>query len=700
MSSDTPLLNQPLSPDMGAAVVEYLRAIVALPDRGVVAGQAVCSALLALYGDGQRQGPINDVDVFFNVTPRHKHQIDPQLRVYWDRLAGGGMDTIDIDNDVDHGVYGTNILPERDIVGVKRLGKLNLIEMGKPFTTEELVSEFDFNLVSVGVDLDTGKMGWSSEFTSFLNDPKLESRNNRAQRTFVRALKKSREMPWLPSDLKQLAQNLVRFQMQCISESRPRIDVYADKLLDQHDPDRTFPRYAELTYSEDLGNYYPSRLLRGYIAGQPWSGSHDHPWGLPSESQLLALRAACETDDLESVKTLIGQGVPLNYPMNREDHTPLEVAARHGASRVFREVLAHLRPRFDEPDFMCAMWMATERGHVGILDAAHEAGFDLTTAPQKKNPLMALAGYHGQLATVEWLQAKGVPLSTRGMDGKNLVEMATLAPGGVPVLRNLLDRMQKRGTWNEEWKERLTKFALERRNVAGLVELASRGAQMPLPSQIIRSHWGGDDLSPLFTLMQRMGQTLQGFNEDGNDLIHAIVKAGASLDLLSYCDDVNAYNAYGKTALCGAAILDRHAIGQILIERGADLRGDPNPFVAAAQKNNWGFCLRMVANGLVPDEATVAAMKGFKNLLNGMAPEDLLSIPAAHAWAALGDKDGLLRCFESGFDPAQLDGRGRSVAQVAMLHGQEECASMARSRAARSVAEDLLQEMAALVEAP
>lgn len=234
-----------LTPEMGFEVLRVLGERQQLPATGFVAGQAVLSALLELYGDGIRKGPINDIDVFAEaeaVAP-DAHQAARLFR-----------STDGLRENLKDYVFG--VFRGYKIGRVEHHGLLNLVTIepgtrGGPVSLQTLVDGFDFNMVSVGVDPSSGQMKWSEGFERFWNGGPVELQEVAApQAALPRLLKKSKEMPWLNVDVDDLARDcMVIFSCW---KHQARIGIgYVSRppkymaMLDAMDPDRKFPRFEE-----------------------------------------------------------------------------------------------------------------------------------------------------------------------------------------------------------------------------------------------------------------------------------------------------------------------------------------------------------------------------------------------------------------------------------------------------------------------
>ena len=215
-----PLFDRPLSASMGRAVLDHLAALTPLPASGCVAGQSVMSALLALYPSEAHRGhagPIKDVDVFHGAQDR---LIESGFFEELALLDGAGLVPVSPLNDAQAkpGDYDRLFDFKLNIERVHLSGLLNLIEMapslplgGDAATMSDadrldtVLSEFDFSLVQVGVDLKTGALRWTPGFAAVARgEPVRVDDIGLAERTWMRYQKKRAQMPWLSWDDAQI----------------------------------------------------------------------------------------------------------------------------------------------------------------------------------------------------------------------------------------------------------------------------------------------------------------------------------------------------------------------------------------------------------------------------------------------------------------------------------------------------------------
>lgn len=202
---------------LGPAVLAHLRGMTRLPPKGLVAGQAVSSAvhdILGLSGGGI----YNDVDIFFN----HKDQTE--LATWWSTDApdcgqwtfkdapaqqflfasGAGEDG-----------YGHIAFEGVGLYRVKsshREGLLNLVaceymyhyEQDAAAIQQRLLMGFDLNCVQVGVNLETEELFCTRDFLEFLDTRQLRvCYLHTPNHTAIRFVKKLHELPNTFGDVPQ-----------------------------------------------------------------------------------------------------------------------------------------------------------------------------------------------------------------------------------------------------------------------------------------------------------------------------------------------------------------------------------------------------------------------------------------------------------------------------------------------------------------
>lgn len=198
--------------DAGERVLEHLVQVAELesiPSSGWIAGQAVATAIEALYLS-LREPFFNDIDHFVAECEVDASQARLGVGVVHEAVAD----------------YGQMVLSSRARYWVQSSSQQGLInrvsvvlannQQGIFENSEghlqaglELIDGFDFNCVQVGVDLVTRHLFWTSEFEQFIKTRQLEvvSMHTPAH-TAVRLLKKLDEQPDLWCDLSRVMASL------------------------------------------------------------------------------------------------------------------------------------------------------------------------------------------------------------------------------------------------------------------------------------------------------------------------------------------------------------------------------------------------------------------------------------------------------------------------------------------------------------
>ena len=192
-----------LQAGMGEDIVRHLRQFGPLPERGIVAGQAVASAILDLYGGGG--GVYNDIDVFRRVTSN-------PVRLRRDRASATvGLTTVGVQYSDDEYSGLSNFLDavrSYQVSSVTREGMLNYVncalprQLGRNLSAGRVIQSFDLNCVRVAVDLEANTLVWDRHFERFLHSRQLEiTAVHTPWHTFLRLLKKLEELPGVYADV-------------------------------------------------------------------------------------------------------------------------------------------------------------------------------------------------------------------------------------------------------------------------------------------------------------------------------------------------------------------------------------------------------------------------------------------------------------------------------------------------------------------
>lgn len=156
---------------MAHAILGHLGQYAALPNEGILAGQAVCSAILDLFGEGG--GVYNDIDIFIGADESKKAELEANRE---EEALALGMSVASFDE-----YDGVSLMNDTNytIDGTTRDGLLNYVWCTLPtrrskLTPTRVLMSFDINCVEVALDLATGKLYWTPAFASFAQNRQLE----------------------------------------------------------------------------------------------------------------------------------------------------------------------------------------------------------------------------------------------------------------------------------------------------------------------------------------------------------------------------------------------------------------------------------------------------------------------------------------------------------------------------------------------
>jgi len=191
-----------LQQGMGTQIVEKLRGFGDLPDEGIVAGQAVSSAIFDLFSpDSEGMVVYNDVDIFRVADAKDVDIAKEALRT---------LDTVKYHNFLVKNEYlSLKLYPESHykIVNSHRHGLINtiaftdLVTYSNISTSRAIIQGFDLNITQVGVDLATKELTWTPEFERFFYTRQLEISNLQTpNHTAMRWFKKREELPGVFGD--------------------------------------------------------------------------------------------------------------------------------------------------------------------------------------------------------------------------------------------------------------------------------------------------------------------------------------------------------------------------------------------------------------------------------------------------------------------------------------------------------------------
>lgn len=620
MSSKKTLLKEPLSAEMGESVVRYLKELYPdLPNQGYLAGQSVTSALLAIYGvDQEKKGPVNDLDVFVSdsdifesilatskMNLAHKNPLDKMLDEISDPDGPKETGQVEVRDAYD----GPFLTSSRGIVNVEKIGLLNLIQMGKIHSLDSLLKSFDFNLVSVGIDLESNRMEWIPHFESFIENGKAELIRNADLRSLVRALKKADEMPWIDMEIKPIALKIfINDLSNEINDVSAKIHPATKALLDKFDPNHEYPREEDYRFNSNLGMVYPVTLS---------IGNRKNTFGLPTEQNLSDFINACRyTGDVNVVRELVKDGFPVDMPLsstaqNEYVDRGIDFAMRYDQSDLFDffkksgQVMYFVRNNHD-------LHNAAALGAVKIIGRLIEQGtpVDINTNSDHKTPL-SLAAKHGEDAACAVLINSGA-----NIDGLTLNEFNKLERECADIPPPLHEAIS----------------ALKSSTVSLLI---SSGADVN-----VKCHFSGN------TALHVLAQT--------NEINDPVESNLITQSLIASKVNLNELNNQGETALYIATATMREYAQKSLLKNGADFRGGANksPLRHAARRARKLQCLILLAYGC-KSNASISNQVGaeiseFLSDRNDRISEtrQILDYPQIYAAISLNDGSVLLDILE------------------------------------------------------
>lgn len=182
-----------MNQQMAEPVLEFLSQKCKLPSSGILAGQALASAVMDLFGDGG--GVYNDIDVFRTDTPARLAEIAAQ----YEKLAIEMGVSLNIYDEYAE-LQNQQLSKSFSIIGSTRDGVLNEVWCDVPGSSTQLralavLGTFDLNCVEIALDLETKKLYWTHAFERFFNTRELELTSlTTPVRTLIRYAKKRKEL--------------------------------------------------------------------------------------------------------------------------------------------------------------------------------------------------------------------------------------------------------------------------------------------------------------------------------------------------------------------------------------------------------------------------------------------------------------------------------------------------------------------------
>lgn len=180
-----------------------------LPTSGVIAGQAVASAIYSIL-DIAHTGPYNDLDVFGTESelPQGIFNTNRYRPVYNRNNSDQSVEFYEGSFSCVAGVINVGSYSIEDSTVDPDNFKINYVKINVQNTKKttgfgkHILSGFDINCVQVGIDVRSEQVFWTPEFLEFLDKRKIEvSFYGTPMHTAVRLLKKKKALPWAKLDI-------------------------------------------------------------------------------------------------------------------------------------------------------------------------------------------------------------------------------------------------------------------------------------------------------------------------------------------------------------------------------------------------------------------------------------------------------------------------------------------------------------------
>lgn len=294
--------NIKLHPGMGTAVIDHLRQFGDLPRAGILAGQAVDSAITDLFGKGG--GVYNDLDIFRNAPTGVRQdaqnwatsmaaRADLELKI---RTGYGGME------------LAMDLVRTYVIKSVSRQDMLNTVHctmgegyMARRLTAPHVISGFDLNCTRVAVDLATGQLAWDKHYEEFLRSRQLRiAMMHTPWHTFLRLAKKAEELPGVYVDYEAAAQACIGVAnsnvLGLLEDHRAVSFLFGKKHLEQAQATRhAWAPYFSLEERPMVQLEYGGWELETEVGGSATTGKRADLWALvPRTENPPELQQRCD----------------------------------------------------------------------------------------------------------------------------------------------------------------------------------------------------------------------------------------------------------------------------------------------------------------------------------------------------------------------------------------------------------------------
>lgn len=265
-------------------VLARLGALASLPTSGILAGQAVASALMEELGVGP--GVYNDIDIFLAADADKEAELASQAHQVAEAMRLG-LPVAALD---DYRALQMGEHSDLQILGATEEGPLNLVwckrQPGKLLNSTTVLYSFDLNAVEVAIDLQTGQLSWTRSFEYFLKTKELQVTSLvTPARTLLRYFKKRDELQAYGKD--EFVANLLASWVDYCSPTEP------------------LPLSAKY---QRLAERYAPRFSAAFqldLTGQALRLTED--WVYPDGVEDALAQAAGEGNDADSMTRLVPQ---------------------------------------------------------------------------------------------------------------------------------------------------------------------------------------------------------------------------------------------------------------------------------------------------------------------------------------------------------------------------------------------------------
>ena len=246
---------------------------------------------------------------------------------------------------------------------------------------------------------------------------------------------------------------------------------------------------------------------------------------------------------------------------------------RGAGERMLQHVLETIDPHQLGEWLAAPLEGAAAQGDEGLSKKLIQAGAEM------RGVVLHHAIRGGNVAVVDMMLEKGVPLDNENMDDENAGELplGTAAQcGNVEIAQALLRKGADINAEDLQHRPPLS-YAMEKGHITMVEALLTAGADLTLC-------YGEGDFSLLHDAVVSAGDTRNHLNEEYLNIVRMLINHGVA---------INSESFEGHTALHMAAKYDRVGAVHVLVEAGADINAGTNRFVFNP--------LHAAADGVAPD---------------------------------------------------------------------------------------------------